>query len=282
VVNLLKAKLSKMGTSDTYSLYVWELQERGALHLHYALVITDSVVRRAVIEEFPRMWRQCIDAVGRLAGVDMWARKRGGTWADRKEVLQADAQECEKSPDRYLAKYCSKDAFASRHRPVSDRNFKGPVRWWGVSRPLLRELKKMSLKVVAIGVPWRNIAQIKEDILTILDGLSAKIQRYTDKAKSAEVFVAYDEENGMEVFGEIARRLGIPPRNHCGDLRDVALGDRSGKNHDAAKDLAVQSAGLAVNHEASGEHGQGGEGHAGICSGNPGEMGLPPYQMDIW
>jgi hypothetical protein len=281
-VNLLKAKLSKLGTSDTYSLYVWELQKRGALHLHYAMVVEEPKLRGRVLRAFPRIWSQVIDAIARLSRVDMWAREKGGTWADQKEVLKADAQECRKSPGRYLAKYCSKEAGAVRYGVGKKGEFIGPVRWWGVSRPLLRELKNRTLKITSIGVPWRNIAQIKESILSILDGMNAKIQRYTDKAKSAEVFVGYDKENYMEVFHAIAGLLRVAPRNDRGDLCDAPLGSRRGYNHASAEQIAMESPGVAIGDEATAQHEKGGSGHDGVRSSDSGERPVSLCQMDIW
>lgn len=282
VVNLLKAKLAKLGTVDTYSLYVWELQKRGALHLHYALVVTDSAVRKSVVNEFPRIWRQIIDAVGRLSGVDMWARGRGGSWSGQKEVLQADAQECSASPGRYLAKYCSKEAAWGGSGKDHGGGYKGPVRWWGVSRPLLREVKRLTQEVISIGVPWRNVAQIKESILSILDGMNAKIQRYTDKAKSAEVFVSYDKENYMEVFREIAGLLRVAPRNGKGDLCDASLGNGRGCNYIATDQAAMESPVMADSNETQRQHQEVSAGNDGVCGSNPGERRVSLCEMDIW
>jgi hypothetical protein len=281
-VNLLKAKLAKLGTKDTHSIYVWELQERGALHLHYALRVTDNVVRKRVLQEFPRIWRQVIDAVGEKAGVDVWARARGGTWADKKEVLQADAMECEKSPSRYLAKYVSKNAGAIKGPYGSHGQFLGPVRWWGVSRPLLKALKEMTMEVVSIGIPWRNIAQIKEDLLTVLDGINAKIQRYTDRAKSAEVFLTYDEQNAISVFREIARLVRVAPRYATGDLCDALFDCEPGKDSRTDGNASAKGPDMAVKDETKGSNEEDCARHGRICDGSTGERRVSFGPVGVW
>jgi hypothetical protein len=216
-VNLLKAKISKLGIHDSLSFYVWELQQRGALHLHYAIHVPCISDMHRLISEFKRIWTQVIDAVGDRSGVDVWERDWGGTWAGKKEVIKADAQVCKKSPSAYMAKYVSKEAYAPRRVARDEGEFAGPVRWWGCSRPLLKLMNSMTLSAEKVGISWHRIKYIREDLLTLLDGLTAKIKMYSDKAKTSEVVVSYDKENGIHVFNEIARLLG---RSLFGERRE--------------------------------------------------------------
>lgn len=209
-VNLLKAKISKLGIHDSYSFYVWELQERGALHLHYAIHVPEDMDMERLINGFKKIWIQIIDAICVRSGVDLWEREWGGSWAERKDVIRADAQRCKKSPGSYMAKYVSKDSFAPKFIRDKNAEFLGPVRWWGCSRPLMGLMKFMTKTIEKTAISWYRIKHIREDLLSILDGLNARIIRYTDKAKSAEVFVSYDKQNGMAIFNSIARLLTGP------------------------------------------------------------------------
>lgn len=281
-VNLLKAKISKLGIHDSLSFYVWELQARGALHIHYAVHVPDRSLMRRLIREFKRMWTQIIDAISEKSGVDLWERKYGGSWKSKKRVIRADAQVCKKSPGAYMAKYVSKDAFAPKY--INDKNaeFLGPARWWGCSRPLLKLMNEMTLKVERVGISWHRIKYIREDLLSVLDGLSAKIRTYTDKAKTAEVFVSYDPENGVSVLREIARFLKSALRGGGQKECDSALSDTQEHNPvqtvgNAAADgpmdvIDAEVCGFPVNSGRSG----------GTCSvGIPGFSGAAS-QMDLW
>lgn len=206
-VNLLKAKLSKLGCRHTYSLYCWELQERGALHIHYCLVVEDEETKRKVLEGWKKMWEQVIDAIGRKAGVDMWDRGNGRTWKDNKSVLQAPAQQVYKSVGSYLSKYLSKSSNPTYSKVFGDHRYLGPVRWWGVSRPLLELIRAYSDRVEVEGVHPQRLRKIREEIKSVLQGMDARIEQYTDRAKSAEVLVSYSPENATYVFMQLARIL---------------------------------------------------------------------------
>lgn len=140
VVNALKAWIN-WHCQNTLSFYVWEFQKRGALHLHYAVHIPDAAARSYLQAEFKNEWKRLLDNVQEKSGVDMWKRKDGSYHKNGWHVLQAYAQTVKKSVVAYLAKYCSKEA-------SSDYKVKQfgwwPVRWWGVSRPLLAKLRDMT------------------------------------------------------------------------------------------------------------------------------------------
>lgn len=281
-VNLLKAKISKLGIHDSLSFYVWELQARGALHIHYAVHVPDRVLMSKLICEFKKMWTQIVDAICEKSGIDLWERKDGGSWKIQKEVIRADAQVCRKSPGAYMAKYVSKDSFAPKY--INDKNaeFLGPTRWWGCSRPLIKLMNSMTLKTEKVGISWYRIKYIREELLSVLDGLSAKIKTYTDKAKTSEVFVSYDSENGIPVLCEIARFLKSALRGGEQEGGDSALGDRQERNPvqtggDAVADsplevIDAEVCGVPVNPGRSG----------GACfAGMPGFSGTAS-QMDLW
>lgn len=281
-VNLLKAKISKLGIHDSLSFYVWELQARGALHIHYAVHVPDRALMSRLICEFKRMWTQIIDAISEKSGVDLWARQDGGSWASQKEVIRADAQVCKKSPGAYMAKYVSKDAFAPKYINNKNAEFLGPTRWWGCSRPLLKLMNEMTLKVERVGISWHRIKYIREDLLSTLDGLSAKIRTYTDKAKTSEVFVSYDPENGISVLREIARLLKSALRWGGQKGCDPSLGDSQEHNPVQAVGTAVADGPMEIiDAEVCGVPINSGRG-GGTCSvGMPGFSGAVS-QMDLW
>ncbi len=208
-VDLLKSKVSKLGCTQALSLYCWELQQRGALHIHYCVHVPDEDKRRMLCERWTGMWCQIIDAIGRKAGIDMWEKQDGTTWKDHKDVLQAPAQIVTKGVGQYLAKYLSKGSNSCGGSNCAEGVFLGPVRWWGVSRPLLKLVEAYSDRVEVECINGGEARRTREDLLSILSGMDAKIVTYSDKAKTSEVFVSYSPENSSYVYSEIVRRIGF-------------------------------------------------------------------------
>lgn len=114
-------------------LYAWEFQKRGALHLHLAIEV--SVENAEFIKrEFKHEWNRLLNTIGNRNDVDMWAKSK--TYSHSQETTQTDVTICEKEPSRYIAKYIAKGnakSFGPNRFP--------PVRWYQISRALLRDLE---------------------------------------------------------------------------------------------------------------------------------------------
>lgn len=139
IVDRLKSWLSKY-CLDRSEFYVWEHQKRQALHLHWCVWIPDETQRQKVLERFKDQWCRLLDLVSEKSGTDLYARLGFGTWADKKEVVQAFAQECKKSVAAYMSKYCSKGANNNVIAQIC------PSRWWGISRPLRALLESLTTR----------------------------------------------------------------------------------------------------------------------------------------
>jgi len=221
LVNGLKAWISKFAR-DTYSLYVWELQARGALHIHYAVHVPDPGARIRLYFGFHRWWVARMHLLSQVSGVDVfeWANGKG-TWSGRPDVVQARAEVCRKSPSRYLAKYASKPA-GKAVRACGDGALEvfAPVRWWGVSRPLMKALRKYTHVHEMAGLTRaqaREIAERMESKLcsehystggavdVINEGMAGPLHRYRDRSGNYETVVAYGvyryEEEVSDMLG---------------------------------------------------------------------------------
>ena len=114
-------------------LYAWEFQKRGALHLHLAIEVTMENAE-FIKREFKHEWNRLLNTIGNRNDVDMWAKSK--TYSHSQEATQTDVTVCEKEPSRYIAKYIAKGnakSFGANRFP--------PVRWYQISRSLLRELE---------------------------------------------------------------------------------------------------------------------------------------------
>lgn len=114
-------------------MYTWEFQKRGALHLHLVIEV-DNANAEFIKREFKHEWNRLLNTIGNRNGIDMW--RKSATYSHSKDVTQADVTVCDKEPSRYISKYISKGnakSFGANRFP--------PVRWYQISRALLRELE---------------------------------------------------------------------------------------------------------------------------------------------
>lgn len=177
IVFTLKGWIHKRVKNPRY-FYVWELQRRGALHLHLYLHVANDAIRASILRDFKSQWIRLLDGVSVRAGVDVYRRSNGNSWKDFPDTVQAYAQEVEKSVAAYLSKYCSKQS--SKQSPKHS-HIHYPSRWWGCSRELTKELDRMTTKIT-IDYASHTVARSEyEEIIATLQRHSIKGYRYGDK-----------------------------------------------------------------------------------------------------
>lgn len=171
------------------SLYVWELQKRGALHLHYCIHVPNEVMRNRILAGFRRWWCDAIAAISDKSGVDLfeWENQKG-TWRNSPQVVQADAQICEKSIAGYISKYASKGPKVGGSADVTGEVYPWPARWWGVSRPLLELLKKHTKALVIDNVAFSKMAEVEEALYEI----------YSSEMETSHDSKKIDEQDGCD------------------------------------------------------------------------------------
>lgn len=124
------------GTSGRIDyVWVWEYQERGALHIHLAIGIKDSAHYKAVKKLHKSWWTDSLEHYSDKIGVDLFARADGGTWRDKPYRVKTQCNRVTHSVGRYMSKYVSKGA-----REASQESRFPPSRWWSVSDQLKDEL----------------------------------------------------------------------------------------------------------------------------------------------
>jgi hypothetical protein len=152
-------------------------------------------------------WTEIIDGVCLRSGVDVWARKKGGTWATNKTILQADAQVIRRSVGAYLSKYLSKNAPTNEVKAWESKRFHGPVRWWGASRPLLKRCRELTEKFEVEAIAHSAVRYLKEKVFDIMNWSENKVRSYWDKAGSTNVLLTYSPENCQMIFSYLKRDL---------------------------------------------------------------------------
>jgi hypothetical protein len=132
------------GEQGVARLHCWELQKRGAEHLHYVVNLSPQVFE--VVKEELRQWYHAIlERICELSGEDIFARSNGGgSWRGFPGILQVKCEEVTKSVSAYLSKYLRKGLkvpLAQSFRSSTPR----PARLWGASKLLKVELSRCTI-----------------------------------------------------------------------------------------------------------------------------------------
>ena len=207
IVHRLKAWVGKHVQSK-YDFYVWERQKRGALHLHYFVVVPDADKRTYLLNNFKAQWCRLLDAVSLASGVDLYKKTANYSHKGRDRAIQAYAQTVQRSVAAYLSKYCSK-----REGKVGFglRSQYCPVRWWGVSRPLLQELAARTFSY-EVEFHHHYTGRLKyEELTSELESMSIKGYSYGDKVGYGlnKVYYLCPDELYL-CFNQITQPVRIP------------------------------------------------------------------------
>lgn len=181
--------------SNNLSLYTWELQKRGALHLHYVVHCPNRVAGEYIRTNLKAEWIRILDAIAAQSGVDVYRKGKGFTWQDSKDVVRVDAQWCEKSVAAYLSKYVSKP---NKYIRTTGRVSFCPSRWSGVSRPLLAKLRELTKVIQVSSVGDMDGWAMYENCLSVLHSGAVKCYEYRHEFGDGKTIVSYSENNDLD------------------------------------------------------------------------------------
>lgn len=187
--------------SNNMSIYTWELQKRGALHLHYVVWAPARRAGEYIASHLKEQWIRILDSICAASGVDLYRKNAEFSWASNKAIVRVDAQWCKKSVAAYLSKYVSKEATGNVTR--SGKGF-GPSRWYGVSRPLLAKLREFSCQVSLDSLRNVDAAAMYTDCLSVLQSYSLKCYEYRHQVGDGKTVVAYvNQEEQQSLWREL-------------------------------------------------------------------------------
>lgn len=195
LVDRLKSWLSKM-EGDRLEFYCWELQKRGALHLHYCVYLKDPKNQRLLLAKFHDYWCKLLENVCKKSGVDVFERDDGGTWRDCWQVVRADAQRVYRSAAAYMAKYCSKGSGEDIGVGMC------PSRWWGVSRPLINLVRSLTITKEYICTNVNSSKKAWEKNCHIIEENCHKVYSYRSKCGLCCVQVGYHPPGDFQAIQE--------------------------------------------------------------------------------
>jgi hypothetical protein len=125
--------------------YVWELQERGAPHLHYLFRLDENPDLLSFYPAMKAQWRKILMQVTLQSGVDMFEREQGNlSWICR-SLPKVDMRPITHTYASYISKYVSK--VESKSGAATTWR---PGRWCGMSaecRALVKS-RRVTVKVV--------------------------------------------------------------------------------------------------------------------------------------
>lgn len=183
-------RLGRVKSADCKIIWVWEWQDRGALHLHAICEFPTREAAKRVFEGFKGLWIQLLESVGDRCGIDIAARRDFGSHSGDYDKWRTRAEWSRKNPSRYLAKYISR----LKPKAAICLNYP-PSRWYGVSRSLhseLREKTVVALTSDVTGVPdYRLGGDYDIELIERLFSLSHTTRHFPDKVRDGYTFVFY-------------------------------------------------------------------------------------------
>lgn len=157
-------------------VYVWELQKRGALHLHVACAGADVSTVSALGDYWSRLWFRVLLEIEAESGADLFATMSGHDVPRKSICVMTDAQWCRESIGRYLSKYLSKGSPAA-----SNEDFYAPSRWWGIDNWLREQIDLMTFHCSTRNLPSATAHRLFSYLTTWTSLVSEKFFIYRDK-----------------------------------------------------------------------------------------------------
>lgn len=196
-----------------YLFSVWELQKRGALHLHICVAANPGDVSITELEAICHLikdkWYQLLlemittkpikrgNRSGNYPGVDMFERyatkSKHTTWRYSPQVWRKgwDIQPIKKSVAKYFAKYASKETKSSNGFNLV--NSLNPSRWWSCNKPIRDKIKAIRYDYT-VGYNELDTNEMIDSILEVYPPLMSYEYDFHIKAKSYKITRQGDDE----------------------------------------------------------------------------------------
>ena len=189
-INLFKASVAARLPAKL-DFYCWELQKRGMLHLHYVVYAGDRASAELIASLMKGWWINVLDAICIRTGVDIYERSDGGTWKGMTEKVQCKAEIVKKSVSAYVSKYCSKNSVGNSNSQSTELY---PVRWAGVSRPLVAMIRDRTQETRFYTSGIRASLRLLENLKADVESCCRWFVNYCHKVGLGVTWVGYFEE----------------------------------------------------------------------------------------
>jgi hypothetical protein len=130
--------------------YVWELQKRGALHLHFAIGCSELPDAIRLAQEIEFKWFELLLELKDKCDVDVFRKSDRWTWRNVPEKWQSHVLPIRKSVAAYFSKYTGKQSGVVNS---VNKSF-CPARWWGSSQSIKQGIEDARFKVsIEVSLP---------------------------------------------------------------------------------------------------------------------------------
>lgn len=181
--------------------YVWELQKRGALHMHLFLALPCQASPDIAKQRIWDVWYRALQSIGDAESVDMF-RHALGDYCTASAYWQFDFQVVKETPAQYISKYVGKSANTpGRDASLEEgRNAYYPHRWWGMCRELKRLVDEHRFRVCMDAVE-------KEFCMDAIESMSAMVEEFDPVLTYEYTSEIGDERGSGRVFGKVYRKI---------------------------------------------------------------------------
>ena len=140
---------------DPAWFYVWELQKRGALHLHFAIGSSKLSDALNLAQEIEFKWFELLLELRDKTDVDVFRKNAKWSWRDKPQSWQSHVLPIYQSVAAYFSKYVAKQSNNCA------RNYKKypPARWWGSSKSIKEGIENARIKIaIEVSLPMEKTA----------------------------------------------------------------------------------------------------------------------------
>lgn len=165
-------QIVRRSESNPAWFYVWELQKRGALHLHFAIGCSSLPDAVRLAQEVEFKWFELLLELKDKCNVDVFRKNDKWTWRNAPQNWQSHVLPIRKSVAAYFSKYAGKQSGVVNS---VNKSF-CPARWWGSSNSIKQGINDARAKI-SIEVSLPNV----EKAITFLRDfiyLSSPIRQY--------------------------------------------------------------------------------------------------------
>lgn len=232
LLNKFLARHCRMPDGNCYRVSVWEMQKRGALHLHLLIVSMDD----SFIDKLNKYYISLLEKLSDITGVDMFERRNGSSWRGRTDSLvkagrkagrlvegfvpvsklMCDVKPVTKSVSAYLSKYLSKG---------SSRVGQAPARWWSMSNCVRRLVALYTIQFPlgrtnsdAAGV----IDEFVQGVFETCHSYAASLRNIGRENEFRTGFVAWDSYDKLRDIGYAVQQTILGHLAQVGHLRGAS------------------------------------------------------------
>ena len=185
--------------------FVWELQKRGALHIHLCVSCPDDRVFYRIKRGIKDQWISILEAVQLRSSTPMFLSPKGFDWRKRKKKIQVDFQGVRKGVAAYFSKYATKGSQAVQGHIEDGLR---PSRWWGCSRSLLQLLRSMVVTIKSCKITQEQADFVMKEAYDACESSSLTYRNECPYTKEVEIISYPGLEEGRRLLREIVLNGG--------------------------------------------------------------------------